>query len=287
MLKKFTTYSFAFIGLIVLFSSCKKEYESIQSMDERLIQDYLTKNNLSYTKDPSGFYYKITDPGVGNLLKNSDSVLYNYDLKNFTGNVYSTTTAGSNEGTYVGLVNPASYRGVLTKVARGGKFSIILPSYLAFGKNGSGSIPSNEILVSDISTYAESSQAALDDSRIKAFLTSKSLLASATRDPSGIYYIISAPGAGNETISSASTLTGNYTGRLLNETVFDSSTAGTYSFSFSSVIPGWGKVLSKIRLGGKIRIFIPSALAYGTAASTAIPANSVLDFDIEITKVAN
>jgi FKBP-type peptidyl-prolyl cis-trans isomerase FkpA len=287
MLKKFTTYSFAFIGLIVLFSSCKKEYESIQSIDDRLIQEYLTKNNLSYIKDPSGFYYKITDPGTGSLLMNSDSVLYDYDLKNFTGNVYSTTTAGSNEGTYVGLVNPASYRGVLTKVSRGGKFTIILPSHLAFGKNGSGTIPSNEILLSDISTYPERSQAALDESRIKAFLTSKSLLASAIRDPSGVYYIISAPGTGSESISSASTLTGNYTGRLLNETVFESSTTGTYSFSFGSVMPGWGKVLSKIRLGGKIRVFIPSALAYGAAANGTIPANSVLDFDIEITKVVN
>jgi FKBP-type peptidyl-prolyl cis-trans isomerase FkpA len=291
MLKTLTKYSFAFIGLIMLFSSCKKEYESIESIDERLIQEYLTKNNLSYTKDPSGYYYKIVEQGTGSLLTNSDSVLYTYDLKNFTGTTYSSTIAGSNEGTYVGLVNPLSYRGVLTKMNRGGKFSIILPSHLAFGKNGSGTIPSNEIILSEVAIFSQPSQAALDETRIVAYLTEKGLLASATRDPSsGVYYIISVPGAGSETITTASTITGKYTGRLLNGTVFDSSTDGTFAFSLTGVIPGWGRVIPKLRLGGKIRFFVPSAMGYGTSASGStviIPANSVLDFDVEVTKIVN
>ena len=293
MLKKFSTYTFALLTGIVLFSSCQKEYESIESIDERLIQEYLTANKLTFVKDPSGFYYKITEDGTGSLLTNQDSVLYSYNIKNFTGTVYSATAANTNEGTYVGYVNPSSYRGVLTKLKRGGKFTIILPSYLAFGKNGSGSIPSNEIIVSEVSTFPEASQAALDETRIRAYLTSKNLLPTAVRDPSGVYYIITTAGTGTQVNNVGSTVTVNYTGRFLDGTVFDSSTDGTFVTPLLSlpgsngVIKGWGKVIPKLKVGGKVRMFIPSGLGYGTAAYNAIPANSILDFDVEVTAVTN
>ena len=287
MLKKFSTYTFALLATIVLFSSCEKEYEGIESIDEAKIQAYFSANNITgFEKDPAGFYYKITDPGTGSLLTNKDSVLYTYDIKNFTGTTYSSTAANTNEGTYVGYVNPSSYRGVLTKLKRGGKFIIILPSYLAFGKNGSGSIPSNEIIVSDVSTYPEASQAALDDTRIRAYLTSKGL--TAQRDPSGVFYIITTPGEGTQVNNVGSTVTAKYTGRFLDGTVFDSSTDGTFVAGLETgVIKGWGKVIPKLKVGGKIRMFIPSGLGYGSAAYNAIPANSILDFDVEVTAVTN
>ncbi len=286
MLKKLSSYTFALLGLALLFSSCKKEYESIESIDERKIQEYLSANKLNFIKDPTGFYYRITDPGsAGNLLTNSDSVLYTYDIQNLSGTVYSTTGVNTNDGTYVGYVNPVSYRSVLTKIKRGGKFSVILPSYLAFGKNGSGSIPSNEVILSNISTYSETSQAALDEDRIIAYLASKGLTETGRVD--GVHYIVTTPSTGTVPVNLGSSLTIKYTGRLLDGTVFDSSTDGTFVTILSGVIKGWQKVLPRFSTGAKIRIFVPSGLGYGTSAQSTIPANSILDFDIEITAVTN
>ena len=69
----------------------------------------------------------------------------------------------------------------------------------------------------------------------------------------------------------------NYTGRYLDGTVFDAGTGVT--FRLDQLIKGWQLILpGKITAGGKIRIIVPSHLAYGARP---------LDFDIEITTVTN
>ncbi|MCD0486727.1 FKBP-type peptidyl-prolyl cis-trans isomerase [Pedobacter sp. MC2016-14] len=301
MLKKLSSYTFALLGLILLFNSCTKEYESIQSVDETKILEYLKANNLTdrFKKDASGYYYEITTQGASTSLKNTDSVFYRYDLKSLAGEVFSETAANGNEGTFVGYVTPVPYRDILTKLGRGGKFTVILPSYLAFGKNGSGSIGPNEIIMSNVSVYTQSTQAAIDKERIQAYLTSKGIT-NAIEGPGGVYYVVVAPTTPGtaekpiEVINFGSSITAKYTGRLLDGTVFDSGTDGTFVFTLAGVIKGWGKVLPQFSTGAKLRLFIPSGLAYGTSGSTSqttgatiIPANAILDFDIEITAVTN
>ncbi len=128
--------------------------------------------------------------------------------------------------------------------------------------------------------YDAAKQAALDEQSIKDFIAAKSIQG-AIRHSSGLYYIISAPGSGNVTYTSSTTVSTKYTGRLLNGQVFDSSATGI-SFALSQVIAGWQIGIPLIQKGGKIRLLIPSALAYGNTATGAIPANSVLDFDVEL-----
>jgi FKBP-type peptidyl-prolyl cis-trans isomerase FklB len=49
------------------------------------------------------------------------------------------------------------------------------------------------------------------------------------------------------------------------------------------VIPGWVEALQLMHVGEKIKLFIPSELAYGSQSpSPTIPANSVLVFDLEL-----
>jgi FKBP-type peptidyl-prolyl cis-trans isomerase FkpA len=296
MLKKLSGYTLAFIGLTVLFSSCKKDYESIQSVDAKKITDYIAKNNLTtMVEDPNktGYYYQILTPGTGDTFTNPDSVLYNGEVKGLeNGNVYLTTNVNGNLGTFVGYTNTLNgatipaIRDVILKLRPGGTARIILPSYLAFGKNGSGDIPSNENIDLYITTYPEKIQTVRDENLIKAFVAKSGL--TMVRDASGVYYAISAVGTGTEVISSTSTITAKYTGRYLDGTEFDSSTDGTFSGVLSGLIAGWGKILpGKLISGGKVRIIIPSALGYGTAGSGSLPGNACLDFDIEITNVTN
>ncbi|MCA6452324.1 MAG: FKBP-type peptidyl-prolyl cis-trans isomerase [Chitinophagaceae bacterium] len=76
-----------------------------------------------------------------------------------------------------------------------------------------------------------------------------------------------------------------YTGKLLNGTTFDA-TANPISLSLSSVIDGWKIGLPLIKKGGRIKLVIPSALAYScTGAGTSIPPNSPLFFDVTLQDV--
>ncbi|MNE78605.1 putative FKBP-type peptidyl-prolyl cis-trans isomerase [compost metagenome] len=123
------------------------------------------------------------------------------------------------------------------------------------------------------------------------FVAAKGL--SPVTHPSRVRYIISAEGTGKEDVKSTSKVKVKYTGRLLDGTVFDSSTDGV-EFLLDGVIKGWSEVIpGKIGVGGKIRLLIPSDLGYGQTAqrdgngNVSIPANTILDFDIEIVSVTN
>lgn len=289
--KKLSLYTFALLGVLLLLNSCKKEYETIQSIDEAKIQAYIKQNNLNMTKDPSGFYYQVLTQGTGAPLAYKDSVFYNLEVKSLSGQSYIVPSAYNNDGTYLGYLNPTSYRTALLGVNRGSKVRIILPSYLGYGKNGYGTVPSNEVIVSEITTYPQTTQWQLDDVRILNFLNANNI--TAVKSPRRVYYKVLEAGTGNS-IDISSTLTLKYTGRLLNGTVFDQTTGTAYLVSqLQSLIKGW-EVLLGMQKGAKIRIFIPSDLGYGLSAQTdpytgktTIPASSILDFDIEVIDVTN
>ena len=83
-------------------------------------------------------------------------------------------------------------------------------------------------------------------------------------------------------------VTVQYVGRLTNGTVFDSSRAHNAPFTFTlgtgQVIKGWDEGVATMRVGGKRRLIIPPALAYGdrSVGNGLIPANSTLVFDVEL-----
>ncbi|TCC93211.1 hypothetical protein EZ428_00085 [Pedobacter frigiditerrae] len=282
-MRKLTTYTLALLGILVLFNSCKKEYETIESIDDAKIQAYIKKNNLTMTKDPSGFYYQLVTQGTGASLLNKDSVFYNLSISSLGGANYYTTAAYNNEGTYLGYISPSSYRTALEGANRGAKVRVILPSYLAYGKNGNATVPSNEVIISDITTEVLPTQWQIDDKRIVDFLAAKGL--TATKSPLRVYYIVKTPGTGTS-VDISSTITVKYTGRTLNGTVFDTSGDATISSPLVSLIKGW-EVLLGMQKGAKVRIFVPSNLGYGLDAQTSIPGSSVLDFDIELVDVTN
>lgn len=127
-------------------------------------------------------------------------------------------------------------------------------------------------------------QAQQDEAIIVKFLTDKNI--TAQRHSSGVYYQIINPGSGNITFSLNTTVSAKYTGRLLSGSEFDKSIQ-PISFKLGGVIAGWQIGVPLIQKGGKIRLFIPSGLGYGSGGSGPIPANAVLDFDIELVDVTN
>lgn len=101
--------------------------------------------------------------------------------------------------------------------------------------------------------------------------------------PDGLCYEIVKPGEGPAP-KPTDTVTVNYTGTLVNGTVFDSSEhAGKpLDIELDHVIPGWTEGLQKIAKGGKIKLYIPPDLAYGDDGRPGIPPASTLIFDVEL-----
>lgn len=286
-MRKITTYIVALFSVLVIFSSCKKEYETIEELDNKSIQAYKAANsNLTFT-DTAGYSYSIVSQGAGTFAKNSDSVYYSYTFKSVNGTVFNQTSDLMIPGTFLGYTdkfaigntayNFKPVREVLSKLKKGGKATLVLPSRMAFGKNGISNfgIGSNETIVVDLGLYTYEKRHQVDAYEIPTFISRNNL--TFTTDVSGIRYNVSTPGTGADAISEFSSLVVNYTGRYLDGTVFDAGTGVT--FRLDQLIKGWQVILpGKIKAGGKIRIIIPSHLAYGARP---------LDFDIEVTTVTN
>jgi FKBP-type peptidyl-prolyl cis-trans isomerase FkpA len=298
MIRKITAaYTLALMGLMVVLGSCKKEYEAIETTDDAVIQQYIKSNNITATKDTSGFYYQVMSQGdTGEFFKSSDSVFYHVAVKSLTnGTVYYTDPVTSNLATYVGYasklvtINVPAIRVAMLALKPGGVARILLPSYLAFGRNGLTDInvPPNEVIDLIVTTLPERTQAAVDDRVIREFIAAKNITGM-VKHPSGVYYAISAPGAGGQVIGLGSSLTANYTGKTLDGVTFDSSNDGTAVLPLSRMIGGWQEVLPLVKKGGKVRMLIPSPLAYGKRGTEAgTLANTVLDFEVEVLDVVN
>ena len=131
-------------------------------------------------------------------------------------------------------------------------------------------------------SFNDSKQATIDDDKIKEYIAANHI--DVTKDPSGIYYKIETSDTGAHP-TLADTVQVTYSGKLLNGTVFDSENASI--IPLASVIKGWQLAIPLMGSDGKapycrIRLIIPSALGYGAVAQTNIPANSVLDFTIDL-----
>lgn len=132
---------------------------------------------------------------------------------------------------------------------------------------------------------ANPNQPALDDKLLQDYFVKNNLKPQKTA--SGLYYIIDKPGSGAP-LKAGQTVTVHYTGKNMQGEVFDSNEGSgkpplDFPLGQHQVIAGWDEGVALAKKGGKIRLFIPSGLAYGPAArSPQIPANSNLIFDVTI-----
>lgn len=142
----------------------------------------------------------------------------------------------------------------------------------------------------------ERSQAQKDDKIIQDYIAGKPDLASQVKRvdsagiPTGVYYVVVAPGSGSTLFTNSTRITIDYTGRkLLTGEVFAKSNNFHPSFTLGEVLRAWQLGVPKIKKAGKIRIIAASRYAYGPydQPDIKLPANSVVDFDIELLDVTN
>lgn len=90
-------------------------------------------------------------------------------------------------------------------------------------------------------------------------------------------------------VSGGDYMTIHYRGTLEDGTVFDSSYERGAPFKtrigVGQVIEGWDMGVPGMKVGGKRKLTIPAALAYGDREIGSIPAGSTLIFEVELIRI--
>ncbi len=141
----------------------KAEAAKLVIKDDKALQAYFKKKNITPVKTTSGMYYTIIEEGTGEKAMPNDTVVMNY-----TGYFMDGKKFDSNEDTAFKHVQPFTFvlgRGSVIKgwdegialLKQGGKATFYIPSGLAYGaqsRPGSAAnpkgIPANSILLFDV-----------------------------------------------------------------------------------------------------------------------------------------
>ena len=175
-------------------------------------------------------------------------------------------------------------------MSRGLSILLILCSFLALESCNKST---------DTAAAAEKAQAAIDDKIINAYLTQNPGLKAVAVDSAGfntgVYYIIKQQGTGSDLYTNSTQVTVSDTGKLLydgktySDKVFSQTNDFHPTYVLSQVIRGWQLGLPNCKKGGIIRLLVPSRYAYGPNEQPTIglPANAILDFDIQVYDITN
>jgi FKBP-type peptidyl-prolyl cis-trans isomerase FkpA len=146
--------TFTFLILLVIASSCSKD-ETVDygPIDQKIIEDYLTANNLTSQITSSGLHYIIAKPGDPNRMPKSNSkVTADYRGYLTTGEVFDETYSKGKPADFAldGVVK--GWQEGLQLIGLNGKIKLLIPSKLGYAANPpSGSIiPLNAVLIFDV-----------------------------------------------------------------------------------------------------------------------------------------
>jgi len=139
----------ALAALMLVAVGCKKKNAEEQAeIDDQAIRDYLTAKGLTAEKAPSGLYYIIEQQGTGPECNSNSDVRVAYTGYYLDDEIFD----GSNsQGITFNLNNVIDgWRLGIPYFREGGYGKLLIPSALAYGPNGSGSVPPNSVLVFDV-----------------------------------------------------------------------------------------------------------------------------------------
>ncbi len=143
------------------------EQDSIQAIaqkieDDKVIEAYLTKNNIKTIKGPKGTYVEILDPGTGATIDSSKTVGVNYTGRTLGGDAFDSNTdttfhhKGDTLKVNMGLSPEmggmiAGFTDGISVLRGGAKARLYIPSSMGYGAHGrEPKIKPNENLVFDI-----------------------------------------------------------------------------------------------------------------------------------------
>jgi len=240
-------------------------------------QSYLS--DTTFTSTETGLKYKIIKKGEGEYPKDGDRVWVHYNAKFINDSIYDSTSDKGPIDAYLG-------RGQLIKgweeglklIKPKGSIILIVPPELAYGNKKQKGIPENSILVFEIALLQVDK-----GNSIKPFSVEDKKIRKGKKKLK--YYIVK-EGEG-ENANYGDNVYINYTGYLPDGTIFDSSYKKNKPVKITvgrnQVFKGLDMGLLLMNKGCKIKLIIPSGLAYGEKGlGNIVPPNTDITVDVEL-----
>jgi FKBP-type peptidyl-prolyl cis-trans isomerase FkpA len=299
------------IGLVAIFTMtfCDSKYPGFEQTETGLYYKIHKQNENAQKPEMEDIVYLR----MYNYLENSDSVITDLrDTKRPQGiRLMEPMYNGDiNEGiAMLGVGDSATF---IVNAGNFFKYNVRMPQ-IPKGIDSTENIVMN-VSIESIKTKAEfekerqtmmeerekmlKEQKETEETKIEKYLKENRIYSKPTA--SGLYFISKKKGKGKKA-KPGLVVKVNYTGRLLDGRIFDSSIeedakeAGINRPEFKpiefvlgkgQVITGWDEGIAKMREGGKAKLVIPSHLAYaGRGAGAMIPPYTPLTFDVELVEV--
>ncbi|RAJ02272.1 FKBP-type peptidyl-prolyl cis-trans isomerase [Chitinophaga skermanii] len=132
--------------------------------------------------------------------------------------------------------------------------------------------------------YNEQDQIRIDNQKIEEYFTAKNITGF-TKDPAGFYYKVIEPGTGATIIDSCEINYGYRSTLVGSETNIEKvDSAVNYVFT---IIRGLRLSFPKVKIGGKIQVYVPSPLAFGQTGNAKYPGKTPLFFELEAKKLVS
>ncbi|MBN2349599.1 MAG: FKBP-type peptidyl-prolyl cis-trans isomerase [Bacteroidales bacterium] len=288
-----------------LVSGCiKDDSEERLAEENKLLDEYLTENNISDDyKTASGMYYIENEAGTGDIAVPNDFIVIKYTGKYIDETIFESTDsaiaqeAGIYFSEYIyGSIkfkygySIAGFTEGISYMRQGGKATFIIPSKLAYSNNYKTLIYDVELL--EVIKYPAQNETG----KMFAYISDSLDINISDSTSTGLYYIESPLSvAGGPTITTADSVYLKYTGRFLDGRIFDQ-TEGNQTFNFiqgsTGFISGFTEAIGYMYQGCIAKVVIPYKLGYGTHeylhpsyGFIVIPAYTTLVFDLEVVKV--
>lgn len=141
---------FASIGLLLLGTACEKTLSKEEQLEKDIekIKEYISNKGLDAQETESGLHYVIESEGTGNHPTSQDDVTVRYKGYTLEEEVFDQS---EEEGITFNLQQVIQgWTEGIPKFKEGGKGILLIPSKLAYGDSGSGSIEPNTVLIFDV-----------------------------------------------------------------------------------------------------------------------------------------
>ena len=135
------------LSVVLSFLGCSKNKDYTQ-IDDEIIQQYISDNNLNATSTSSGLYYVIETTGNGVFPNIYSTVTVAYTGILADGTVFDQS---SSAGISFPLTNVIQgWQEGIPLFSEGGTGKLLIPSALGYGNRSVGNIPENSVLIFDV-----------------------------------------------------------------------------------------------------------------------------------------
>ena len=151
-IKKYIRLALVLLSVILIGSCSTEDAQAQLDADVAIIEKYLADNNLTAEEYDLGLYIVMDYEGNGNMTNSTSDVLIKY--RGYLPNEIVFDESWNNPANFNLSGTIEGWRKGIPQFKEGGRGTILMASYLGYGKNANGQIPAHSVLIFDVDLIA-------------------------------------------------------------------------------------------------------------------------------------